>query len=128
MSPASDRARQRSVARTAGIPRRIAHDPQMARQYQELKRQLGRSAVGLSGYTAGNGSFADRALANAGIELPLSQGSSSHGSSTLSVRIDYQRRNGGPAPDGGSCFTRLRECWLARMLPRPRCEPLDAGG
>jgi GrpB-like predicted nucleotidyltransferase (UPF0157 family) len=75
--PGSDLWRERQAFHDA-----LRADPQLARQYHELKRQLGRSAVGLSDYTAGKRSFVASVLANAGIELPPTQGSSSHGIST----------------------------------------------
>lgn len=75
--PGSDLWRERLAFRDA-----LRADPELARQYQELKRQLGRSAVGLSDYAAGKRSFVASVLASAGIELPPTPGASSHGRST----------------------------------------------
>jgi GrpB-like predicted nucleotidyltransferase (UPF0157 family) len=71
--PCSDLWRERLAFRDA-----LRADPQLARQYQEIKRKPGRSAVGLSDYTAGKRSFVASVLANAGIDLPPAPGMSSH--------------------------------------------------
>lgn len=44
-------------------------DPQLAARYQELKRQLARSAAGITAYTKGKRAFVAAALAVAGVPL-----------------------------------------------------------
>lgn len=62
--PGSDLWRERLAFRDA-----LRTHPDLARQYQELKQRLARSATGLSDYTAGKRQFVASVLARSGIEL-----------------------------------------------------------
>jgi GrpB-like predicted nucleotidyltransferase (UPF0157 family) len=66
--PGSSLWRERLAFRDA-----LRADPQLARQYQDLKRQLGRSAGDLSQYTAGKRDFVAAVLARSGVELPAAR-------------------------------------------------------
>lgn len=63
--PGSSLWRERLAFRDA-----LRADPRLARQYQDLKRTLGRSAADLSEYTAGKRAFVAGVLARSGIEIP----------------------------------------------------------
>lgn len=76
--PGSGLWRERLAFRDA-----LRADPQLARQYQDLKRQLGRSAGDLSGYTAGKRDFVAAVLARSGVELPAARGPSRPEDSSL---------------------------------------------
>ncbi len=62
--PGSDLWQERLAFRDA-----LRADPLLAQQYQDLKRQLARSATDLGSYTAGKRTFVSRVLADAGITL-----------------------------------------------------------
>ncbi len=62
--PGSDLWRERLAFRDA-----LRADPQLAARYRELKRQLARSAAGITAYTAGKRAFVAAVLAAAGVPL-----------------------------------------------------------
>lgn len=62
--PGSNLWRERMAFRDA-----LRADPDLARQYQDLKSQLGSATSDISDYTAGKRAFVAAVLAHAGIEL-----------------------------------------------------------
>src|SRR5258706_823218 len=82
MSPASDRTRQRSVARTAGIPRRVARRPATGQAIPQTQAPAWPFYHGLSDCTAGKRSFVAGVMASGGIELTPCPGTSSHAERT----------------------------------------------